>query len=439
VTESTTTPPPLPAYRSPSFRALQHRNFRLFIVGQFVSLCGTWMQSVALGWLVLELSDSPLKVGLVTTIGALPVLLFTLYGGVVAGRVNKRRALILLQSLFLVEALILGTLTALRYITVPWVYLLALFSGLVSAFEIPIRQSYLVELVGKTDLMNAIALNSSAFNLSRVLGPAFAGGLIAVAGTAACFFVNAVSFFAVLGGLLLIRGPLGQSPAERRAEFRDGLRHVFGSHWPRALVVMTTVFTLFGASLLAILPVFARDVLGTKAGGYGALTSGFGIGAAVGALSIAAFGVRTERERLALAAGLALGGALVALGLSRHFTLAFALLVLAGLCMAVNAIMTNTILQTSAPDHLRGQVLGLYSFIVIGMAPFGSLQAGWLAERFGASTAIALGGAVCLTVAGIIGWRMLGPKARGLGTGEPVSNLEARSPDPGGGGMEEGP
>src|SRR6266545_511498 len=310
-----------------SFGALRHRNFRLFILGQFVSLCGSWMQLVALGWLALELTNSALKVGLVTTLGALPVLMFTLYGGVVADRVNKRRALILLESLLLVEALVLGFLTAFHAISLAWVYALAALGGLVSAFEIPIRQSFQVELVGKSDLMNAIALNSSAFNLSRVVGPAIAGTLIATAGSAACFFLNAASFLAVLVGLVMIRPDPALHPVSvpRRTSLREGVAHVFGSRWPRALVLLTAALSVFGSSFIAILPVYARDVLSTGAGGYGALLASFGLGAAAGALSIAAVGHRFRRQPTALLAGVTLGAALVILGLLHHLGVALVL------------------------------------------------------------------------------------------------------------------
>jgi MFS family permease len=394
------TPPRLlRSIRWPPLRigALEHRNFRLFIIGQFISLCGSWMQTVALSWLVLELTDSTLKTGLVTTLGALPVLVLTLYGGAIADRVNKRRWLIVLQGLFLVEALALGVLAAVGAATVGWVYLLALFSGVVSAFEIPIRQAYLVEMVGKANLMSAIALNSSAFNLSRVVGPALAGLVSASLGTAACFFVNAASFLAVIIGLYRLdpagmEGPVGG----RRAGLRAGLTHVFSIEVTRALVGLTTVFTLFGASLIAILPAFARKELGAEVGGYGGLLSAFGIGAVAGALTLAAIGQRFPRERVAVMAGVVMGASLLVLGLVHVYLVAAVALVFAGLTMALNAILTNTILQTSAPDHLRGQVVGLYSFIVIGLAPFGSAQAAWVGEQFGPSRAILLGGVVCL-------------------------------------------
>jgi MFS family permease len=397
-----------------SFGALRHRNFRLFIFGQLVSLCGTWMQTVALGWLALELTNSALRVGLVTTLGSLPVLLFTLYGGVVADRANRRRALILLQTLFLVEALALGLLTALHHITIGWIYALSFLGGLVSAFEIPMRQSYLGELVGRDHLMNAIALNSSAFNVSRVVGPALAGTILAIAGAAVAFFLNAASFLAVLIALFMIRPgetPLSnwgtaEQPA-RRPGVRDGIRHIFGSSWPRALVILIAVLTVFGSSFIAIFPVYSRDVLHTGAGGYGALTSLLGVGAATGALAVAAVGHRFRREATAVWAAVGLGATLVLLGLVHALGLALPLVMLAGLSMALSAIMSNTLLQTGAPDHLRGQVVGFYSFIVVGMAPFGSLQMGWISEHLGTSAAILIGGSICLVAASLTAWRML--------------------------------
>jgi MFS family permease len=344
---------------------------------------------------------------LLAAVGALPVLLFTLYGGVIADRVNKRRWLMILQGLFLVEALALGILTLTRYITVPWVYALAALSGTISAFEIPIRQAYLIEMVGKPDLLSAIALNSSAFNLSRVVGPALAGLVNAVQGPAACFFVNAASFLAVLVGLAKIDPSVSLgSGGANRAGVRVGIDHVLGSPIPKALVSLTTIFTLFGASMIAILPAFARKELGAEVGGYGALMSAFGVGAALGALTLAAMGQRFPRERVAFVAGLGLGTSILLLGLVHFYPAAIFFLTVAGLSMALNAIMTNTVLQTTAPDHVRGQVVGLYSFIVIGLAPFGSLQAAWIGEHFGPSRAIAFGGLICLISAIVVARRV---------------------------------
>jgi MFS family permease len=388
--------------------ALRHRNFRLFIIGQFVSLCGTWMQTVALAWLVFQLTDSTLQTGLVTTFSTLPVLLFTLYGGVVADRVNRRRWLIWLQGLFLVEAAVLTGLTAAGRITVPWIYALSLVAGVVTAFEIPIRQSYLMELVGRADLMSAIAMNSTSFNLSRVVGPAAAAAVTAAFGAAAAFGVNAVSFVAVLIALYLINPAEAAGPprSAHRARFRAGIEHVFGDPLARTLLILATVYTLFAASLVAILPAYAAKDVGAGVGGYGGLMSAFGIGAAFGAITLAAIGGRFARERVALASGIGLGASVLLLGLVHRYPVALVLILVAGLCMALSAIMTNTILQTGAPDHLRGQVVGLYSFVVIGLAPIGSAQAGWVGEQYRPAVAIGLGGAVCLGAALIAAWRL---------------------------------
>jgi MFS family permease len=256
--------------------------------------------------------------------------------------------------------------------------------------------------------MNAIALNSTAFNLSRVIGPAIAGTLIATLGSAVCFFLNAASFLAVLIGLFLIKpDPALRSGGQSRAGLREGIAHVFGSPWPKALVTLTAALNTFGSSFIAILPVYARDVLRSGAGGYGALMSFFGLGAAASAISIAAVGHRFRRERTAVYAGICMAVSLLVLSLVHQLGLALVVLLCAGLCLASSAIMTNTLLQTEAPDHLRGQVMGFYSFIVVGMAPFGSLQAGWIAEHQGTSVALQLGGGICLVVASAIAWRML--------------------------------
>jgi MFS family permease len=382
------------------FAALQHRNFRLFITGQFVSLCGTWMQGVALGWLVLELTDSAFAVGLVSAMGALPVLLFTLHGGAVADRWNRHRALLLLQSGMLLEALALGIVAFTGHATLAWIIPLALIHGTLSAYEIPVRQSFLMDLVGRDNLMNAIAMNSLAFNSSRVLGPALAGVVVAWAGAPTAFFVNAVSYLAVLWGLFQIRlDPALISPRRTPPPLAEALRYIFAPGWPRSLVTMTATYTVFGLSFLAIMPAYARDVLGTGATGYGGLTSAFGIGAAAGGLIIAGFGSRFRRGEIALRGGLTIGVSLLLAALLPVYGIAFVLMMAGGVSAAIAAIVTNTLLQTEAPDHLRGRVIGFYAFIVVGLAPFGSLQAGWIGEWLGIRGTAAIGGAVCVVVA----------------------------------------
>lgn len=385
----------------PAFGALRHRNFRLFLAGQFVSLSGTWMQTIAQGWLVLQLTNSAFQVGLVTTINTLPVLLFTLYGGVVADRVNKRRFLLVLQTLMLLEALALAVLTATGRVTVGWVMALAAVQGVLVAFEIPARQSFLVEMTGREDLLTAVALNSSVFNVTRVIGPAVAGVVIAAIGIATCFFVNAASYLAVLWMLAIMRPPFAGAQATEavRSTFRDGWRYIRDNPEPRLLTMLTITFSVFGFSFAPMLPVYASQVLGAGATGYGALMSGVGVGAAAAALFVAAMGHRVQREGRVYLFGTLFGAVLLAASLARNFGAALVLLVLAGCAWALTSILTNTLLQTKAPDELRGRVMGFYSFMVVGMAPLGALQAGWISEHLGVRASLALGGAVCVGAA----------------------------------------
>jgi len=384
-----------------------------------VSQSGTWVQTVAQGWLVLQLTDSAFAVGLVTALGSLPILLFTLYGGVVADRVDKRRFVILLQSGMLVEALALAVLTHLGLITVHLVMALASFYGLLSAFEVPTRQSLVSEIVGREDLMNAIALNSSAFNAARVIGPSIAGALIATVGLAACFYLNAASYLAVLTGLVLMRVQRPAVPVRAPAlgALKEGFGYIFGNPWPRALVTIVAGFTVFGASFLPMMPVYTRDVLGLDAEGYGAMVSAIGLGAAAGAIGMAATG-RSRQGRVVIATFATFGVVLAAAGYATRFWWALALFTLAGCLMAVNGIMANTMLQLEAPDRLRGRVMGFYSFVVLGMAPFGAFQAGWVSEHLGVGTAFAIGGIACVLMAGVVGFatrREIRPAAAGGG------------------------
>lgn len=384
--------------------ALRHRNFRLFVGGQFVSLVGTWMQTVALGWVVLELTNSPFQVGLVSTLGALPVLLFTLYGGVVADRMNKHRMVLFLQVGMLIEALVLAILTHTGHITIHWIQGLALIAGTFAAFEIPARQAFVVEMVGKEDLFTAVAINSTVFNGTRVIGPALAGLLLAVAGAAVSFYVNAASYLAVVAALVLMRMPAVAPPVRQGASgdltaLREGVRFLFSRPLQRTLVLVTTSFSIFGFAFIPMLPVFARDVLHTGSAGYGAMMSAVGIGAALGAIGAAIWGHRLERERWVLPSAIAFALMLVAAGLAPNLPVALLLLALAGFAWVLMAVFTNTILQISSPDALRGRVMGFYSFMVVGLAPFGSFQMGWMAEHYGARVAYVAGGIACGLVA----------------------------------------
>lgn len=383
------------------FGALSHRNFRLLFFGQIVSLTGTWMASVAQGWLVLQLTDSAFYVGLVSALASAGVLLFTLYAGVVADRVDKRRAVLLTQSLQMTQAFALAALAWSGHITVGAIMGLAAALGVVAAFDIPLRQSFIVELVGKDDLMSAIALNSSVFNATRVLGPAAAGLIMAAAGggtrgPAVCFFLNGLSYLAVLNGLRRMRvAPRAPVPAVSTwSSFREVLAYLRYDRRAAALVTLTAVVSLFGFPFLPLMPVFARDVLRLDAAGYGLLMAAVGSGAVLGSLGVAALGLRLPRGRLQALAGTGFGLALAAFAASRSFGVALGLLGLTGCLMIMHNALTNTMLQTAVPDALRGRVMGFYSFMFIGMAPLGALQAGFVAEHWGAPVAVALGGLV---------------------------------------------
>jgi MFS family permease len=385
------------------FGALSHRNFRLFFIGQGISLIGTWMQNVGEGWLILELTNSPFYVGLTSALSSLGVLLFSLYAGVLADRTDKRRFIIFMQVAFMLEALTVSVLVWTGVVQVWHVLTLATLLGIASAFDIPMRQSFVIEMVGKDDLMNAIALNSSLFNGARVIGPALAGLLIGAVGIAWCYFFNGLSYIAVIAGLLMMRLPPAPRPEKTTsawAGFREVLTYLRNDQRLRVLMTLTAILSIFGFPYLSMMPVFARNVLHRGAGGYGALTSSVGIGAVIGALGVALYSARIRaRGKMMLAGGAAFGILLMLFAASRSLGLSIALLALAGCAMIVNNSLANTLLQTSAPDYLRGRIMGFYSFVFVGMAPFGAFLFGLVAERVGVPVTIAGGGAiVALTV-----------------------------------------
>jgi len=388
--------------------ALAHRNFRLFFVGQGISLVGTWMQNVGEGWLILTLTNSPFYVGLTAALSSVGVLLFSLYAGVLADRVDKRRVIIFMQIAFMLEAFTVAALVATHVVAVWQVLVLATMLGIASGFDIPMRQSFIVEMVGKDDLMNAIALNSSVFNAARVIGPALAGFLIGAIGIAWCYFLNGLSYIAVIAGLLLMRLP-PKPPLQKTAStwtgFREVLTYLRTERRTRVLMILTAILSVFGFPYIAMMPVFARDVLHRGAGGYGALTASIGIGAVIGALGIAlASGRIRARGRLMLAGGTVFGLLLMLFSAARSLALAMVLLALAGCAMIVNNSISNTLLQTAAPDHLRGRIMGFYSFVFVGMAPFGAFLFGIVAEHVGVPATIAAGGAIVAIAVTIAGW-----------------------------------
>jgi len=383
-----------------AFRALAHRNYRLFFFGQLVSLTGTWMQSVAQSWLAYRLTGSAALLGIVGFAGQIPAFLLSPLGGLVADRRDRRRVLLVTQATSMALAFLLAGLTLAGRIGVLGLVAIATGLGVVNAFDIPARQSFVVEMVGRDDLVNAIALNSSVFNGARTIGPAVAGILVAKIGEGWCFFANGTSFLAVLVALLAMRLPGRAAVARPRgsavAELAEGLRFVAGNRPVRALLLLLGLVSLTGMPFAVLMPVFAEKILGGGARGLGILLGASGIGALAGAMSLAGRdGVRGLGSWVA-AGAIGLGGALVAFSLSRSFWLSAALLVPVGFSMMLEMASSNTLLQSMVPDALRGRVMAAYAMMFMGMAPIGALAAGLLAEAIGAPRTVALGGAACL-------------------------------------------
>jgi MFS family permease len=382
------------------FRALQiHRNFRLFWIGQTVSLIGSWMQQVGQGWLALELTNSALMVGLVSAAGTFPVLLFSLYGGVVADRRSRLRIVVVCQALLLLEAVALWWFTWTGLVNVQWLLALATMGGVVAAFEIPARQALMVDLVAREDLVDAIALNSGGFNLARIVGPSLAAIVLANFGLAWCFAVNALSYFAVLGSLARIKLPRWTpvqhlvSPFE---ELKQGLNYIRRSRLVSALMGVIAIYSIFGFQYLTMMPVVARDILNTGASGYGLLLTFVGIGALTGALLLAGLGARIRRGRLFNATAYAFSGLTIVFSLTRSLYVAAFLLLFLGLTMLITGALANGILQSVVPDELRGRVMATYVFVYVGFTPIGSLIAGVVSRFVGVEWAIFSGGVVML-------------------------------------------
>ena len=399
-----------------TFAALRHRNFRLFFFGQLISLTGTWMQNTAEGWLVYQLTGSKLLLGVVAAAGTLPMLIFSMWGGSLADRHSKRSIMVMTQTGMMGLAFVLTALVATHTI-VPWhIVALAALGGVAMAFDMPARQAFMVEMTSREDLMNAISLNSSLFNGARILGPAAAGVLMAKAGMAWCFFLNGVSFLAVIAGLLAMRlpehvAPAGHSPAWQHG--LDGLRYVWKDKRVRSLLGLFAVVGVFGWSFQVLMPAFARDVLRVNEDAYGTLLSASGAGALLGALLVASLG-HVWRKRTILLGGLCVFSAML-LWLARTQSYRVALLTLAvsGLGMMMFFSTVNTMVQTSVSDAMRGRAMGVWALVFGGMMPLGAMEAGCVARWFGVPATIGLGAVVC-GLAALAAWI-------GLRRGEPAS------------------
>ena len=379
---------------------LKHRNFRLFLVGQTLSLIGTWMQTMAVGWLALELTNRAFVVGLVATVTSIPIMLFTMPAGAVVDRSDKLRLVRLAQTAFLVEAAVLWWLTYTHHITIAWLLVLSFVSGLISAVEIPARQSLFIDLVGRDDLPDAIALNSSGFNLARVVGPGLAAATIARLGISWCFFLNAVSYLTVLIGLLMIHLPRWvphESVVHPWQGVRQALHYMRDTPKVRALMLMVAVYGILGVPILVLMPVVAREMFHLDASGYGVLLSCIGIGGLVAALALAGVGHRYSRTKLLRVASMAWPVLLIAFSFTHVTWLAYPLLLAIGFTMILNGAIANGLLQTIVPDGLRGRMMAAYGLVVVGLSQVvGAFVAGSVADVVGVAGAIGAGGIVML-------------------------------------------
>ncbi|MEP6678250.1 MAG: MFS transporter [Betaproteobacteria bacterium] len=389
---------------SRTFRALRHRNFRLFFVGQGMSNMGTWLQQVAMGWLTYRLSGSAWLLGVVAFAANAGILTFGTWAGVLADRVQRRRALYLTQSLMLLQAVVLAVLTALGHIEVWHLIALALFLGVVSAFDIPVRQSLYVHLIeDRADLPNAIALNSLLVNAARVVGPALAGLLLAIVSEAVCFALNALSFAAVIIAVARMRFPHEPGPAAKASgwwsSWLEGFRYASRHPPARALLALVAALAWTITPYSSLMPIYAKDVYGGGPHTLGFLLAAAGAGALVSTAYLAGRESVRGLVRIIAIAAASCGAAIAAFAYLRVFPLALLLMVAAGAGVILAAASANTILQTIVDDRLRGRIAGFYTLAFLGVSPLGNLAAGALAERFGAPLTFALNGVIAMLAA----------------------------------------
>jgi MFS family permease len=423
-----------------TLRALRHRNFQLFFSGQLISLIGTWMQTTAQAWLVYRITGSSLKLGAVGFASQFPVFLVAPLGGIVADRFNRRKVVIGTQIASMVLALVLAFLTLTGRVQVWHIFVLAASLGVVNAFDIPGRQAFLVDMVGKEDLMNAIALNSSMFNGARIIGPAIAGILVAKIGEGWCFFGNGLSYVAVIIGLLMMRV---ERPARRAftaspwTHLLEGFRFVRHTAPIRAILLLLGLVSLVAMPYSILMPIFADKILHGGARGLGILMGATGVGALFGALTLASrSGVHGLGRWVAFSCA-GFGVSLILFSWSRNFWLSAALLLPVGFGMMLQMSSSNTLIQAMVPDHLRGRVMAVYSMMFMGMAPFGALLGGALADRLGAPVTVTMGAVACLGGATLFGLQL--PKirvearqliiAQGMTAGAPPEEMTARVVD----------
>ena len=417
-----------------TFRALRHRNYKLFFSGQLISVIGTWMQMVAQSWLVYRLTGSSVLLGSITFVQQFPVFVFATLGGMVADRHNRHRIIIGTQTAAMLLAFVLSWLTLSGWVRIWEIFILAGLLGLVNAFDVAARQAFVVEMVGKEDLMNAIALNSSMVNGARIVGPAVAGVLVASIGEGWCFFANAVSYMAVIGGLLLMRlprwtaHPTSESPLE---DIKDGFIWVNRSRAVRDLLLMLGLLSLVGMPYVMLMPIFADKILHGGPRGLGFLMCSSGMGSLVASLSIAARTRLKGLGRWVAISATGFGLFMILFSWSHWFWLSVLLLFPVGFFFMTQAACTNTLIQAMVPDRLRGRVMAFFSMMAMGTTPIGSLGAGFVAAHLGAPRTLTLGGITLAFGAAIFGVRLPGWRAstrrhladQQAGSGEPSEDM----------------
>jgi MFS family permease len=386
-----------------TFSAFKHRNFRLYFSGQLISFTGTWMTTTAQGWLVYQLTGSKALLGIVAAAASAPMLFFATWGGWVADRYPKRSVIVGTQICSMILSLAMAMLVWTKVVQ-PWhIIVLAVLGGITMAFDMPARQSFVIEMTSREDLMNAISLNSSAFNCARIVGPSIAGLLMAHVGIAMCFLIDGLSFIPVIAGLLLMRlpnrnaridseaGPLGQA--------LEGFRYVWTHRRVLTILSLFTVVGIFGWSYSVLLPAFAHDILHLGANGYGLLMAGSGVGALAGALTVASAGHILPTRKMALGGIWIFSVTLVLFAFNKNLYLGVVLLGIVAFGIVLYFSTSNTVLQSIVPDEMRGRVMGIWALIFGGMIPLGSLEAGLMADFIGTPATMALGAVICAIAA----------------------------------------
>jgi MFS family permease len=398
------TEPPQPRANPPSgrvpaiFRSLRHRDFALFWTGNFLSNIGTWMQTLALGWQILLMTNSPFLLGLNGFLGSLPSLVFSLPGGAIADRLSRRKLMLTTQSAMALLALLLGLLTSVHIVTVREILAISFFTGFASALNNPAYQAIVPDLVAREDLVNAVALNSAQFNMSRAVGPTIAGLALGAVGVAGCYYLNSFSFLALILALLVLKLPSRRRVAGPGvwSAMLDGLRFIERHRLLIILLSVPTFLSLFGLPFVVLMPVFARDLLHVGASGLGYLMAGAGLGAVLSALTLAAQRNAEGRGGFILSSAAVFSLALMLLSRAQSFWWSFVLLGVLGATMVGALALTNTTLQLISPPDLRGRIMSFYTLTVLGLTPLGSLWVGAVAEKLGTRFALWFGGVVSL-------------------------------------------